>query len=182
MDSAGWPVDVPRAHVLEVGRRRHRRITAPSGLLLFVCMFLPAVNSCGASVYPSEMPYFWHPYLYGLALAIASFALTARSVRLAVRTMRVLAWTAVAGGAGLLLVSTGLGAVELALGAILLAAIGVRGHAERRLALSGIVISVLCLLWFGLWAGSKDALVGVYLSLGASIFLLAGSLLWLSEI
>jgi hypothetical protein len=182
MDSAGWPVDVPRAHVLEVGRRRHRRITAPSGLLLFVCMFLPAVNSCGASVYPMDMPYFWHPYLFGGALAIASFAVTVRSIRLAVRTLRTMAWLAVAGGAALLLVSAGLGAIELGLGAILLGAIGVRGHAERRLAITGIVISVLCLLWFGLWSGSKDALVGVYLSLGASIFLLAGSLLWLSEI
>jgi hypothetical protein len=182
MDSAGWPVDVPRAHVLEVGHRRHRRITAPSGLLLFACMFLPAVNSCGTSVYPTDMPYFWHPYVYGLVLALASGALTAHSVRLAVRAVRALAWLAIAGGVGLLLVSTGLGSVELGLGAILLAAIGIRGHAERRLAISGIVVSVLCLLWFGLWSGSKDALVGVYLSLGASIFLLAGSLLWLSEI
>jgi hypothetical protein len=195
MDPAGWPemeraserwgagpVDVPRRHVLEVGRRRHRRITAPSGLLLFACMFLPAIRSCGTSVYPTEMPYFWHPYVYGLALCVASFALTAHSVRLAVRTLRALACIAVAGGAGLLLLSTGLGAVELALAAILLAAIGLRGHGERRLAITGIVISALCLLWFGLWAGSKDALVGVYLSLGASIFLLAGSLLWLSEI
>jgi hypothetical protein len=182
MDSAGWPVDVPRAHVLEVGRRRHRHVTAPSGLLLFVCMFLPAVNSCGASVYPTDMPYFWHPYVYGLVLAVASFALTAHSVRLAVRALRTLAWLAIAGGAGLLLVSTGIGTVELGLGAILLGAIGVRGHAERRLAVTGIVVSVMCLLWFGLWSGSKDALVGVYLSLGASIFLLAGSLLWLSEI
>jgi len=182
MDPAGWPVDVPRARVLEVGRRRHRRITAPSGLLLFACMFLPAVKSCGTSVYPTEMPYFWHPYVYGLALGIASFALTAHSVRLAVRTIRALAYVAIAGGATILLLSTGLGVIELGLGAILLAAIGVRGHAERRLAITGIVLSALCLLWFGLWAGSKDALVGVYLSLGASIFLLAGSLLWLSEI
>jgi hypothetical protein len=33
-----------------------------------------------------------------------------------------------------------------------------------------------------LWAGSAGAMVGVYLSLAASIFLLAGSLLWLSEL
>lgn len=182
MQSAGWPVDVPRRHVLEVGRRRHRRITAPSGLLLFACMFLPAVRSCGASVYPTEMPYFWHPYIYGLALAVASFALTAQSVRLAVRAVRAFACVAIAGGAGLLLLSTGLGAIELGLGALLLGAIGLRGYAERRLAITGIVIGASSLLWFGLWAGSNDALVGVYLSLGASIFLLIGSLVWLSEI
>ncbi len=182
MDSAGWPVDAPRAYVLEVGPRRHRRMTLPSGLLLFVCMFLPAVKECGASVYPTEMPVFWHPYVYGLALAIASCAMTVGAVRRAVTMMRVVAGLAIAGGAATLFASTGLGTVLLVLGGVLLAMIGVRGASERRIASTGIVVSVMCLLWFGLWAGSAGAMIGVYVSLAASIFLLAGSLLWLSEI
>jgi hypothetical protein len=182
MDSAGWPVDAPRAYVLEIGPRRHRRLTLPSGLVLFLCMFLPAVNACGSSVYPTEMPLFWHPYVYGLALAIASCAWTVGAVRRAVTMMRVVACTAIAGGAVALLASTGLGAVLLVLGCVLLAMIGLRGASERRIASTGIVVSVMCLLWFGLWAGSAGALIGVYVSLAASIFLLAGSLLWLSEI
>jgi hypothetical protein len=72
--------------------------------------------------------------------------------------------------------------IELLLGGVLLGVIRVRGVSENRIAITGIIMSVACVLWFGLWAGSSGALVGVYLALGASIFLLAGSLLWLSEI
>jgi hypothetical protein len=184
MDSAGWPVDLPRARVLEIGHRRHRRLTAPSGVVLFVCMFLPAMKSCGsAAVYPTELPFYCHPYVYGLALAIASLAVTERAVRRAVVMMRVVAWSAVAGGIATIVQSRGLGGAALiALGGALVAVIGVRGAFERRIAITGIVVSVLCILWFGLWAGSGGALVGIYLSLAASIFLLAGCLLWLSEL
>jgi len=154
----------------------------PSGVLLLLCVFLPAVKSCGTAVYPIETPYFWHPYLYGGALALAALATTLRGVRAATLGMRALAWLCVAGGAILVPLSPGFGVVELALGCILLGIIGVRGVSEKRIAVTGIVVSVLSLLWFGLWAGSSGALLGVYVSLGTSIFLLAGSLLWLSEI
>lgn len=183
MDSAGWPIDLPRGRVdLEVGRRRHRRLTGPSGLLLFVCLFLPAVKQCGTAVYPVEMPYVWHPYVYGLALAVATLGITSRWIRVSATMLRVLAYLTLAGGGVLLAASTGFAGAWLALGLVLLATIGLRGHSERRIAATGIVISVSSLLWFGLWAGTASALVGVYVALAASIFLLAGSLLWLSEI
>lgn len=181
--SAGWPADPPRARLyLELGRRRHRRLTLPAGLVLFVCLFLPAVDGCGQPVYPIETPYFWHPYVYGGALAFAALATTVRGLRTATLGLRLLAWLALIGGCVLTTLSVGFGAVETVLGGVLLAIIGTRGVAEKRLALTAIVVSVLSLLWFGLWAGSSGALVGVYVSLTASIFLLAGSLLWLSEI
>lgn len=181
--SAGWPVDTPRARLyLELGRRRHRRLTLPAGVLLFVCLFLPAVDGCGQAVYPVETPYFWHPYVYGGALALAALATTVRGLRRATVGLRVLAWLALLGGCALTTLSGGLGTVETVLGGVLLAIIGTRGVSERRLALTAIVVSVLSLLWFGLWAGSSGALVGVYVSLTASIFLLAGALLWLSEL
>jgi hypothetical protein len=157
-------------------------MTLPAGLLLFVCLFLPAVDGCGQAVYPIETPYFWHPYVYGGAVALAALAATVRGLRVAALGLRVLAWIAVAGGALMTTFSVGFGIIETVLGAVLLAIIGTRGASEKRVALTGIVISVLSLLWFGLWAGSAGALIGVYVSLGASIFLLAGSLLWLSEI
>jgi hypothetical protein len=168
--------------LIELGRRRHRRMTLPAGLLLFICLFLPAVDGCGQPVYPIETPYFWHPYLYGGAVAIAALAATVRGVRMATLGLRILAWFAVAGGCLMTTFSVGFGAVETVLGGALLAIIGTRGGSEKRIAVTAIVMSVLSLLWFGLWAGSAGALIGVYLSLGASIFLLAGSLFWLSEI
>jgi hypothetical protein len=183
MDRAGWPVDLPRARLeLELGRRRHRRITGPAGLLLFVCLFLPAVKGCNEPVYPLEMPMFWHPYGYGLVFALGAASLTVRGMRATAIALRVLAWLTVAGACVLAIASPGLGIVELALGLILLAVIGTKGHSERRIAATAIVLAAVSVLWFGLWASTAGALIGVYLTLVASIFLLAGALLWLGEI
>jgi len=164
-----------------LGVRRHRQLTMPAGLLLFVCLFLPAVRSCGSDVYPVEAPLLWHPYIYGLLLAVAAVATTLRGVRAATIALRVAAYVCI--GVGLVLATqTAWFVIELLLGGVLLGVIGVRGVAEKRLALTGIIMSGASLLWFGMWATSSGALIGIYVSLGASIFLLAGSLLWLSEI
>jgi hypothetical protein len=175
-------VDLPRPRVeLELGRRRHRRITAPSGLLLFVCLFLPAVRGCDETVYPLSMPMFWHPYIYGLAFAFASAVVTVRHLRLAVLALRTLAWLTIIGSAFLLASAGGIGIAELIIGACLLAAIGRSGCSERRVALTAIVASTFSLLWFGMWLATPDAMIGVYLSAFASVGILAGSLVWLGE-
>ncbi len=194
-------VDLPRARVdLELGRRRHRRITGPAGLLLFVCLFLPAVKGCGEPVYPATMPMFWHPYLYGLVLALGTARATVRSLRHTVVALRILAWLTIVGGAMLLVVAGPLGLAELFLGAVLLVVIGrrgcgaspgsagarstayaVRSKIERRVALTAVVVGALSLLWFGLWSATPDALVGVYVSVLASAGLLVGGLVWLGE-
>lgn len=180
---SGWPVELPRARAIaRVGPRRHRRLTMPSGALLFLCMFLPAVKGCSEPVYPLEAPVFWHPYIYGAVLAVAATATTMRGVQVATIALRVLAYLCIAAGLVLVMEWPEYGIVELLLGAILLGTIGVRGVTEKRVAITGIVVSVCSLLWFGLWSASKDALIGVYISLGAAIFLLTGSLFWLSEI
>jgi len=168
---------------VELGRRRHRKLTIPAGVVLFLCLFLPAVKGCnGEAVYAVEMPYFWHPYLYGAVLAGAAFATTQRHLVRAVKAVRGLGVFQVVGSILVIPLSGGLGVILTAIAAIQLAIIGVGGTSEKRLAGSGIVIAVLSMLWFGLWSGSSGALVGIYVSLVASIFLLAGSLHWLSEI
>jgi len=175
-------VDVPRARVeLELPRRKHRRITGPSGLLLFVSLFLPAVKGCSAPVYPLTMPELAHPYLFGLVLALGAGAFTVRGLRNTVRALRGLAWLTIVGASALALFIPELGFVELILGFGLLAAIGRRGYSEARAAITTIVVGALSLIWFGLWALSPDALIGVYLSSLGSAGLLVGGLVWLSE-
>ena len=47
-------------------RRRHRLFAVPSGLLLFVCMFLPFIENFGEPVYPYQAPLACAPYVIGL--------------------------------------------------------------------------------------------------------------------
>src|SRR5438477_10197981 len=95
-------VEPPKARQeLELGRRRHRRLTAPAGLLLFACLFLPAVKGCSAPLYPYEMPMFVPPYVYGLALAIGAATVSARRLRRAITAIRAIT-IATAVGSGVL--------------------------------------------------------------------------------
>ena len=182
MGPATCAVDVPRRRIdLEIGKRRHRRVTGPAGLLLFICMFLPAVKGCNETVYPVTMPMFWHPYVFGAVFAFGAHSLTTRGLRYTVVALRVLAWLAVIGAALLTIAEGPFGLLEMAVGVALVFAIGTRGYCERRIAATAIVVGACSLLWFALWCG-PDALVGVYLSVPASAGLLVGGLVWLGEL
>jgi hypothetical protein len=175
-------VDVPRPRIeLELGKRRHRRITGGSGVVLFVCLFLPAVKGCNEAVYPMSMPMFWHPYIYGLVIALGTVTVTVRHLHYTVLALRILAWLTVIGSAFLIMFAGGIALVELVLGVLMLGAIGKRGCSERRVALTTIAIGTMSLLWFGLWVATPDALIGVYVSAFASAGLLCGGLVWLAE-
>ncbi len=175
-------VDLPRPRVeLELGRRRHRHITGVSGVVLFVCLFLPAVKGCNEAVYPMTMPMLWHPYIYGLVLALATAKLTVRHLHYTVLALRIMAWLTIIGAAFLIVFASGIAFVELIVGVLLLGTIGRRGVSERRVAITAIAIGAVSLLWFGLWVVTPDALVGVYVSALASVGLLAGGLVWLAE-
>lgn len=74
--------------------RRHQLFAVPSGLLLFVCMFLPITQQCGEAVYPYEAPPACVPYVLGLVVGVR--ALMAPSLRAsALRGARVLTGLAI---------------------------------------------------------------------------------------
>jgi len=175
-------VDTPRRRIEpEVGPRRHRRILGPSGLLLFICLFLPAVKGCSEPVYPVTMPMFVHPYVFGIVFAVGASSFTLRGLRRTILALRVVVWLTIAGSCVLAVMIPGIGFVEFVVGLGLLAAVGRRGYSEKRAAITAIVVGTCSVLWFGFWATTPDALVGVYLSTLGAAGLLAGGLVWLAE-
>jgi len=162
--------------------RRHRLLTGTSGLLLFVCLFLPAVKGCSsAPIHPYEVPPFWLPYIYGAVFSVVALARTQRGLELGTNVLRALAVITIAAGGILLAVMELAGIIQMLVGIAMLCVIDLRGVSERRVAASGLLVGLLCSIWFGLWAGSQDALYGVFLSLGSSLGILVGSFVWIFE-
>lgn len=181
--STQGPIDLPASTIYPVvARRRHRSLTGTAGILLFVCMFLPAVKGCGEPVVPLEMPAFWHPYIYGLAFAAIALARTARAVLLGVIALRALATLIMLAATVMLAFNPAIGVVQGVLGVMLLATVGVDGASERRLAATAVMVGGVSAAWFALWCASPDALLGVYLSLGSALGLFVGGLVWAAEL
>ena len=61
---------------------RRRPVTAISGWLLFVCLFLPTLRVCGNPTAPVEFPPTYGVYLGALAIGIAAFSLSLRVRRI----------------------------------------------------------------------------------------------------
>ncbi|CAN5904081.1 hypothetical protein BH11MYX3_BH11MYX3_19690 [soil metagenome] len=163
--------------------RRHRPLTGTAGLLLFLCMFMPALKGCGEStVVPLELPPFLPPYLYGLVFACAALARSQRGVMTSVVALRVVATLVTCAGFVVFLIAPAVGIVELFLGVVLIAAVGGRGYAEQRVALTSLIMGAVCTLWFAMWSLTEGALLGVHLSLLSSIGLLAGGAVWYVEL
>jgi hypothetical protein len=182
-ESGSVAVDPPDRFVAQASRaRRHRSLTGLSGILLFTCVFLPAVKGCGHPVMPYELPPFLPPYLYGLVFAVIAMTPSPRGVLCGVVALRVLATLVVTGSLVLFVVVPPVGALELLIGTVLFAIVGLSGTTEERVAGTGITVGVISILWFGFWSLTPDALVGVFLSLASSIGLFAGSLMWLRDL
>jgi len=165
------------------GTRRHRPVLGTAGILLFVCMFLPAMKGCGTTPLSSlDVPPFLPPYLFGLVLAVIAVTRSSRALIVGVIAVRFLATAVAFVGFVVFLVAPSVGVVELTVGLVLLSAIGVRGVSELRLAGSAALIGALCTAWFGLWTSSADALYGVHLSLASSLGLFVGGGIWLVEV
>ena len=166
-----------------IGRRRHRLLTGTAGILLCACMFVPAMQGCGATpVRPVDVPPFLPPYVFGFVVALVARARSRRGLASGVLALRVLATLVAFAGFVVFLVAPAVGIVELTVGLALIAAIGTAGVSEARVALTTIVMGAVCTLWFGLWSLTSDALLGVQLSLGCSVGLLLGGGVWLGEV
>lgn len=176
IDLPSLPRRVPRGD-----RRRHRLVTGTSGLLLFVCLFMPAIDGCNGPVVPLDTPAFWPPYLYGFVFAFAALVRTRRGLIGATIALRTLAVMVILGGFVFALFSVPLGAFQIVYGMILLSAIGWTGYSEHRLAATAIAIASTSAVWFALWAATPAALLGVKLSLASALGLLVGSMLWMRE-
>ncbi len=154
-----------------------------AGILLFVCMFLPAMKGCDAApVLPLDVPPFLPPYLFGFVFAAIALTRSSRALVAGVVAVRFLATVVAFAGFVVFLVAPSVGMVELVVGLVLLSAIGLQGVSELRLAGSVVLIGALCTTWFGLWTASVDALYGVHLSLASSVALLVGGAVWLVEV
>lgn len=168
-----------------VYRRRHRRVTALSGILLFACMFLPAVDACGP-VMPYELPPVVPPYVLGLVLALIAIAQTERGLRCGIVALRAVSAITAAAGVVLIPIVPEVGVPELALGVVLLLVIGLWRTSESRVAATALVVAAASALWFGLWCLGlwclDGAAVGVYLSLASSAGLLVGAVMWRGEL
>jgi hypothetical protein len=175
-------VEPPLVRIVPGARiRRHRRVTALSGVLLFACMFLPAVDACGP-VMPYQLPPVVPPYVLGLVFALIAIAQTERGLRRGIVALRAVLVITAAAGVVVMPVVPEIGIPELVLGIALLGVIGLWRTSEPRVAAAAIAAAAVSALWFGLWCLDDDALIGVYLSVASSCGLLLGAVMWRGEL
>lgn len=181
-DLGTGPIEMPAARIHPTARRRHRPITGTSGILLFACLFLPAIDGCNRPITPLLLPPLWPPYLYGLVFAAIALIRTQRGLDGGLFALRVLSWLVVATGIAMTAIAPPIGAIELASGIALVATLGWSSNSERRAATTGVVVGAISTACFGLWCTSSDALHGVYLAFASSVALVIGALIWLADL
>ena len=122
--------------------RRHRRVTALSGILLFACMFLPAIDACGP-VMPYQLPPVVPPYALGLVFALIAIAQTERGLGRGIIALRAVSVITAAAGVVVMPVVPEIGIPELVLGVGLLGVIGLWRTSESRVAAAAIAAAAV---------------------------------------
>jgi hypothetical protein len=190
----GTAVEPPDEHVKVArvtpagrARTRHRLFTLPGGALLFVAMFLPAVQECGETRYPLETPQLLGPYVLGALLAFVT-ALPGRIREYGLRIFALLSLLhyAVLGAALLVLTITDLDAagtlaVVLVAGAVVLMVAKRATSVDERAASMALVQGIQWVLWFGMWNLIEGALVGMRVALAGAVVVTIGAVVWLRD-
>jgi hypothetical protein len=163
-------------------RRRHRPLLGLSGLTLFVCLFLPAVQVCDTSQMPLDRPGSIPPYIYGAAFVVCAVLGTRRwAIQIAANLVRLLTLAHIVFAIGMLAAIEPLGVVELLAAVAVLGTLGVGAH-ESRLALVPVVVGVGSAVWFAILLATGDARYGAWLSFASSLGVAIAGLLWRHDI
>ena len=175
-------------HVAREPRRHHRWLTAPSGWLLFLCMFLPAWKPCATSeaLPMAVIPFAWPPYLAGLLIALT----VSTRVRREIESRGVLLLVMIRGCAIALavfalfaLVDDGVTietAVAVKVGTVVALLVPWRGT-ERAIAGTSAVVSAALIVFTAMVASARHAAWGTYVGVFAASSLFVGCLWWWIE-
>ncbi len=167
--------------------RRGKGLAVPGGVLVMLALFLPTLTVCDDPVYPIQFPPVYGPYLLGLAAAIGVLQhrrLAARGAAIFVVLMSVaslglygaMVWSMVFEDHEPM-------AVVMAIGWSFGVAAIVRTWRRRvswhlRGARALWVTALGSLAFFGLLAGSEDALFGAWVALLGDVLVLMGGVCW----
>ncbi len=160
---------------------RHRLI-GTAGLLLFVCMFLPAVKGCHQPIYPVQTVVFTPPYLAGLVITVIALS-KAGHTKGWLFSLKLLAWLTAIGLAAMAIAGLEAGWPALlilpAVGFVMALLSDAQEPDIRAAKLSGM-FALASTFWFGWLAGASgdDGLFGLWISLVASVGLTIGCYAW----
>lgn len=163
-------------------RRTHRPFTALSGIVLFLCLFLPAVKACNSPVYPYEIPPFCPPYAFGLLIAAVAMVRTRRGLAIALALLRVGIVAMFVGGIVCIAWAPALAAALCLFAAVFLAIVGLSRQDERPVAILTITANAIWAVWFVLWCTDNGAMIGVYAALVSSLGMVVGGVIWLGDL
>ena len=166
-----------------MGARRKRPIVGISGLFLFICMFVPAVRGCGHEpIVPIAIPPVIPPYLLGLGFGLAGMLAGSRSnLKGAAIYLRVVMLLFLVECMIAVVEEPQFGLVVVIAPILMLVILGLRETTDRRLGGAATVCGLASAIWFGLFCGGEDALIGVWVSLFSSIALAISGIAWLAD-
>ena len=175
MSTCAPPVEAVRRR----RRYRHRPVLGASGIVMFVCLFLPAMRTCDHPDYPLDhFPYFTAPYFLGLAIATFAFVVGPRTLALAFAVTRALLAAVLVGALSMVVEAPVFAIFEVCIALGFIAIVGVRRRDEHALSIFAVALGAAETCWFLMVAAPPDGMIGGQLALVAGIGTMLGGMLW----